>query len=177
MDEAECVVPEFFANERFAYYIIANHLFGLITAIARTENFKIPRQEYNDYCQWAAHQLPNVVFDSHVKSVEKSSCGVGYVVTVIQNGISHRYHARHVVIGTGTQPTLPKVLQAVANDMPNRCMHSANFARQFDLSALKKHIDIPHILVIGSGQSSAEVYRHLLQQQYTDSKLNYELDW
>lgn len=36
MDEAECVVPEFFANERFAYYIIANHLFGLITAIART---------------------------------------------------------------------------------------------------------------------------------------------
>lgn len=141
------------------------------------ENFKIPRQEYNDYCQWAAHQLPNVAFDSHVKSVEKSSCGVGYVVTVIQNGISHRYHARHVVIGTGTQPTLPKVLQAVANDMPNRCMHSANFARQFDLSALKKHIDIPHILVIGSGQSSAEVYRHLLQQQYTDSKLNYEIDW
>ena len=26
------------------------------------ENFKIPRQEYNDYCQWAAHQLPNVAF-------------------------------------------------------------------------------------------------------------------
>ncbi len=34
--EAECVVPEDFADFRCAYYLIGNTIFGLITAIART---------------------------------------------------------------------------------------------------------------------------------------------
>lgn len=36
IEEAECVVPEDFADQRCAYYLVGNSIFGLITAIART---------------------------------------------------------------------------------------------------------------------------------------------
>lgn len=37
ISEGECVIPEDFADERFAYYLVGNTIFGLITAIARTQ--------------------------------------------------------------------------------------------------------------------------------------------
>lgn len=36
ISEAECVVPEDFADFRFSYYLVGNSIFGLIIAIART---------------------------------------------------------------------------------------------------------------------------------------------
>lgn len=36
ISEAECVIPENFADSRVAYYLVGNSIFGLITAIART---------------------------------------------------------------------------------------------------------------------------------------------
>lgn len=36
ISEAECVIPEDFADSRVAYYLVGNSIFGLITAIART---------------------------------------------------------------------------------------------------------------------------------------------
>ena len=38
ISESECVVPEDFADERVAYYLVGNTIFGLITAIARTQH-------------------------------------------------------------------------------------------------------------------------------------------
>lgn len=37
ISEGECVIPEDFADSRFAYYLVGNSIFGLITAIARTQ--------------------------------------------------------------------------------------------------------------------------------------------
>lgn len=37
ISEAECVIPEDFADSRIAYYLVGNTIFGLITAIARTQ--------------------------------------------------------------------------------------------------------------------------------------------
>lgn len=37
ISESECVIPEDFADSRVAYYLVGNTIFGLITAIARTE--------------------------------------------------------------------------------------------------------------------------------------------
>ncbi len=37
ISEGECVIPEDFADARFAYYLVGNTIFGLITAIARTQ--------------------------------------------------------------------------------------------------------------------------------------------
>ncbi|WP_201535456.1 IucA/IucC family protein [Psychrobacter immobilis] len=37
ISEGECVIPEDFADSRVAYYLVGNTIFGLITAIARTQ--------------------------------------------------------------------------------------------------------------------------------------------
>ncbi|KKL66993.1 hypothetical protein LCGC14_2139420, partial [marine sediment metagenome] len=44
------------------------------------ENFFLLRQEYNQYCQWATQQLPNLRFNSEVQHVEYSQDSDIYIV-------------------------------------------------------------------------------------------------
>ncbi|MGP5549933.1 lysine N(6)-hydroxylase/L-ornithine N(5)-oxygenase family protein [Psychrobacter namhaensis] len=161
------------------------------------EDFKIYRKEYNHYCQWVAGQLDSVVFDAQVIEVafnqdcdESSNAKEhnGFVVTVQEQGEQKTYYAKNLVIGTGTQPTLPTALQKLANQAPERCMHTAHFANNFDLEAIKakssKQNDnksddrLTKIVVLGSGQSSAEVYRELFDQQLdSNDEPKFQLDW
>ncbi|MGE6571437.1 lysine N(6)-hydroxylase/L-ornithine N(5)-oxygenase family protein [Psychrobacter namhaensis] len=161
------------------------------------EDFKIYRKEYNHYCQWAAGQLGSLVFDAQVIEVafnqdcdESSNAKEhnGFVVTVQEQGEQKTYYAKNLVIGTGTQPTLPTALQKLANQAPERCMHTAHFANNFDLEAIQakssKHNDnksddrLTKIVVLGSGQSSAEVYRELFDQQLdSNDEPKFQLDW
>lgn len=158
------------------------------------EDFKIYRKEYNHYCQWVAGQLDNLAFDAQVVDVafnENSDDSnteerLGFVVTVQEQGTRKTYYAKNLVIGTGTQPTLPPSLQKIANQAPERCMHTANFADNFDFEAIKarkaKADDgedrLTKIVVLGSGQSSAEVYRELFDQQFdADNGPMFQLDW
>lgn len=161
------------------------------------EDFKIYRKEYNHYCQWVAGQLGSLVFDAQVIEVafnqdcdESSNAKEhnGFVVTVQEQGEQKTYYAKNLVIGTGTQPTLPTALQKLANQAPERCMHTAHFANNFDLEAIKakssKQNDnksddrLTKIVVLGSGQSSAEVYRELFDQQLdSNDEPKFQLDW
>jgi lysine N6-hydroxylase len=161
------------------------------------EDFKIYRKEYNHYCQWVAGQLDSLVFDAQVIEVafnqdcdESSNAKEhnGFVVTVQEQGEQKTYYAKNLVIGTGTQPTLPTALQKLANQAPERCMHTAHFANNFDLEAIKakssKQNDnksddrLTKIVVLGSGQSSAEVYRELFDQQLdSNDEPKFQLDW
>ena len=143
------------------------------------EEFKIYRKEYNHYCQWVAGQLDNLSFDATVIDVAFDDHNDGFVVTVCEQGTQKTYHSKNLVIGTGTQPTLPSSLQDIAKQAPNRCMHTAHFAENFDLNSLdlsstdldrsKEENRLTKILVLGSGQSSAEVYRTLFDQQFDDN--------
>jgi len=163
------------------------------------EDFKIYRKEYNHYCQWVAGQLDSLAFDAQVLDVTFNENGDGsinndtdsanadthngFVVTVQEQGEQKTYYAKNLVIGTGTQPTLPLSLQKIANQAPERCMHTAHFADNFDLKAIKakngKTADrLTKILVLGSGQSSAEVYRALFDQQFdSNDQPMFQLDW
>ncbi|ERL55156.1 lysine N(6)-hydroxylase/L-ornithine N(5)-oxygenase family protein [Psychrobacter aquaticus] len=158
------------------------------------EDFKIYRKEYNHYCQWVAGQLDSLAFDSQVVDVafNENSDGsnteecLGFVVTVQEQGIQKTYYAKNLVIGTGTQPTLPPSLQKIANRAPERCMHTANFADNFDFEAIKAKkgkVDddedrLTKIVILGSGQSSAEVYRALFDQQFdANDEPTFQLDW
>ncbi|MGE6474356.1 lysine N(6)-hydroxylase/L-ornithine N(5)-oxygenase family protein [Psychrobacter sp. NPDC078631] len=156
------------------------------------EEFKIYRKEYNHYCQWVAGQLDSLNFDAAVIDVAFNDSNDGFLVTVSEQGIQNTYHAKNLVIGTGTQATLPPSLQDIAKQAPNRCMHTAHFADNFDLDSLKSNrLDLnstkaedklTKILVLGSGQSSAEVYRTLFDQQFdgddsTNDDLKFQLDW
>ncbi|GAA0314201.1 lysine N(6)-hydroxylase/L-ornithine N(5)-oxygenase family protein [Psychrobacter aestuarii] len=148
------------------------------------EEFKIYREEYNHYCQWVAGQLDSLRFATTVVDVQfyTEAGEEGFAVTVNECGETRTYHARHLVIGTGTRPTLPAPLQALAKDAPARCMHTAQFAERFDLDALTAaHQDAEtpvKVLVLGSGQSSAEVYRALFDQQLDNTGApKFMLDW
>ena len=156
------------------------------------EEFKIYRKEYNHYCQWVAEQLDSLSFDAAVIDVVFDDTNDGFVVTVSEQGTQNTYHAKNLVIGTGTQATLPPSLQDVAKQAPNRCMHTAHFADNFDLDSLnasslnlnstKTKGKLTKILVLGSGQSSAEVYRTLFDKQFDgDDSANddpkFQLDW
>jgi len=151
------------------------------------EDFKIYRKEYNHYCQWVAGQLNSLSFDAKVIDVIFNSHDDGFLVTVSEQGVQRTYQAKNVVIGTGTQPTLPPSLQAVAKEYPNRCMHTAHFAHNFDVEAVTRASQtaesqvegrLPKILVLGSGQSSAEVYRTLFDHQLDDNdNATFQLDW
>ncbi|SUD90812.1 lysine N(6)-hydroxylase/L-ornithine N(5)-oxygenase family protein [Psychrobacter phenylpyruvicus] len=142
------------------------------------EDFKIFRQEYNDYCQWVAGQLDSLVFDTEVVDVALMEEQAGYVVRVNEQGEIKTYHAKNIVIGTGTQPTLPAVLQSLADKAPHRCMHTADFANLFNYEQIKQSDTPPKVLVLGSGQSSAEVYRALFDQQLDPyGQPKFQLDW
>ncbi len=156
------------------------------------EEFKIYRKEYNHYCQWVAGQLASLSFDAAVIDVAFNDSNDGFVVTVCEQGIQNTYHAKNLVIGTGTQATLPPSLQDIAKKAPHRCMHTAHFADNFDLDSLnassldlnstKTEDKLTKVLVLGSGQSSAEVYRTLFDQQFdgddsTNDDPKFQLDW
>ena len=147
------------------------------------EDFKIYRQEYNHYCQWVAKQLDCLNFDSKIVDVsfidDDEGRHQGFNVTLIENGDHKTYQAKHIVVGTGTVPTLPQPLREVAQETPERCMHTANFAENFDLEKLQdKGNKQAKVLVLGSGQSSAEVYRELFAQQVSEEgEVKFQLDW
>lgn len=157
------------------------------------EDFEIYRQEYNHYCQWVASQLDSLVFDAKVIRITPiksndlqnnelqsghSKNNKGFVITVCEEGKNKTYQAKNIVIGTGSKPILPSYLQKLAAQAPQRCMHTADYANHFDLDAIKPNKGLAKVMVIGSGQSAAEVYRALFEQQL-DAKQQprFQLDW
>ncbi|KQY57563.1 lysine N(6)-hydroxylase/L-ornithine N(5)-oxygenase family protein [Nocardioides sp. Root140] len=147
-------------TSRFSFL---NHLkeIGRLYPFYIRESFFPLRQEYSDYCAWAASRLDSVRFDSPVTRIEHD--GSAYVVTT---GSGEQHEARRLVLGTGTQPYVPEVARGVlgpeagAERLPQPAgvtCHSADYLRRkAELQELES------ITVVGSGQSAAEVYADLL---------------
>ena len=118
----------------------------------------IPRREYNHYCQWVADQLGHIQYQSTVKAIYAKS--EGFEVVVEQGGRFIRYLCRNLVIGSGNQPYLPECLRKLQQQVPEKCIHSAEYLTH------KKSKLKGNVIVLGSGQSSAEVFLDLFDQQY-----------
>ncbi len=131
------------------------------------ENFHIPRIEYNHYCQWITEQLPHLCFGHEVEDIEQTEEG-NYRVTVKSHDSEEveTYETKHVVMGIGTKPYIPKKLQM---NKQNRVFHSSEYMnKRHDTS------DAKSVTVIGSGQSAAEIFYDLLDRQQEN---NYRLSW
>ncbi|MBV8046783.1 MAG: SidA/IucD/PvdA family monooxygenase, partial [Paludibacterium sp.] len=127
------------------------------------ENFFALRAEFNDYCQWAARQLPTLYFHRRVERVRWHN-GV-YRLSVRHGEESETWQARRLVLGTGTQPALPPCCEGQGE----RVVHSADYL------ANKLRLQMqPSITVLGSGQSAAEIYLDLLRDI---DRYGYRLDW
>jgi len=130
------------------------------------EDFYPLRAEFNAYCQWVAARLPNVRFGERVTGIEHRG-GLYHVRSAGAMGETVR-SARRLVLGTGTAPQLPASCAGLPEAGGLAC-HSAQYLdRKEQLQASGS------ITIVGSGQSAAEIYYDLLQEQ---DGHGYELTW
>jgi lysine N6-hydroxylase len=131
------------------------------------ESFYPLRAEYDAYGRWASEQLPNLRWGRHVTAIEYDSRRDLYRVRSERRDTGEREEllARHVVLGVGTRPYVPERLR----DLAGPVLHSADYLDHRD--RLREH---ESIMIIGSGQSAAEIYRDLLGDLRGDG---YRLDW
>ncbi|ENW96453.1 lysine N(6)-hydroxylase/L-ornithine N(5)-oxygenase family protein [Acinetobacter sp. NIPH 298] len=129
----------------------------------------IPRCEYNHYCQWVAEQLDCIEYQSRVLKIEPQT--IGFKVVVESQGVQQSYLCRHLVIGSGNVPYLPECLAKVQQQQPQQCLHSAQYMTYADADL---HGDI---VVLGSGQSAAEVFIDLFDEQQDESRHQFDLHW
>ncbi|MBN9654577.1 SidA/IucD/PvdA family monooxygenase [Halobacillus sp. GSS1] len=133
------------------------------------QRLDIPRREYNDYCQWAAHQLDSCRFGRKVTNIKhyKDNEELFKVeVTNEESGKKEVYHTRNLVMGTGSVPVMPRSFQDASSE---DVFHTADFLPNQDRCR-----KADSITVVGSGQSAAETFRELLKGQ---RDCGYRLDW
>lgn len=134
------------------------------------ENLYIPRKEYNHYCQWVVEQLRDVQFEQKV--VDIAAIKGGFQVITENKGRLKIDQTRKLVLGLGTVPKLPQALQAIAETHPD-CIHSSHYANQ-PLKTLTGNV-----VLIGSGQSAAEIFIDLFDQQIDEvtGEAKFHLYW
>lgn len=107
----------------------------------------VGRSEFADYLQWAAKKLANIQFGEHVVAVELR--GKFFNITT-----SHREYQTHTaVLGVGRVPSIPDWGR---NAPPNEVFHTST------LLAQRRELSSKRVVVVGGGQSGAEVFLHLL---------------
>ncbi len=133
------------------------------------QRLDIPRREYNDYCQWVAGQLNSCRFGKRVTNVRHVKDNGSYFeveVMDLDTGQKKTCLSRHIMLGTGTSPTMPDSAQ---NLPESDVFHTSQFIDHQDRCRKAKSIT-----VVGSGQSAAETFRELLKEQ---RDCGYKLDW
>ncbi|MFF3350345.1 lysine N(6)-hydroxylase/L-ornithine N(5)-oxygenase family protein [Streptomyces sp. NPDC002779] len=125
------------------------------------ESFFPLREEFNDYCRWAADRLRSVRFNQEVRSVVWDEAEELYVVRTQE----HTYRGRRLVLGTGTPPYVPETCRGLGEG----AVHAGRYLhRKQELQALES------ITVVGSGQSAAEIFHDLLRDIDVHG---YQLNW
>ncbi|WP_285768058.1 lysine N(6)-hydroxylase/L-ornithine N(5)-oxygenase family protein [Peribacillus sp. SI8-4] len=134
------------------------------------EKFLIPRKEYNDYCRWTANQLDSCCFGKTVEMIEYGNVQDESVYRIHVRDEQTRqvevFHSRHVVLGIGSAPAVPAAFSPFIGES---ILHSADYLRNKENILNKKSIT-----VVGSGQSAAEVFEDLLNEQESHG---YQLNW
>ncbi|ROZ64582.1 GNAT family N-acetyltransferase [Kocuria soli] len=121
------------------------------------ESFYPLRREYNDYCRWASSEVRGLHWNQEVVDVTRPDPEGPWAVRTVSTDPAQTeqvWWTRHLVVGTGTRPTLPGMLQDAGAD----AIHTADYLhRREDL------VSRDHVTVLGSGQSAAEVVVDLLE--------------
>ena len=124
------------------------------------ERLHVDRTEYDDYLRWASKRLPSCRFDTEVTGVDWSARDNAFVVDAISAGTPAQLLATNIVLGIGTTPSVPAALRSLVADQDALVLHSADYLmRRDELAAAEE------VVVIGSGQSGAEVFLDLLRRR------------
>lgn len=134
------------------------------------ENFKIPRKEYNHYCRWVANQLMSCHFGREAFNIIpfESEGAFLYEVQVknTKTEAIESYFSQHIVIGVGTEPSVPEHLQS---KLGNTLFHSSHY-----LEKKNECLGAKSVTIIGSGQSAAEIFYDLAKEQ---NGFDFKLHW
>jgi lysine N6-hydroxylase len=106
------------------------------------------RQEFERYYQWAAGQLKSVRWDHRVERVDLRD-GLFEVTCAGAEPVA----TRNLVVGSGRTPVLPPAAAALHGDT---VLHSG------ELCLVRPALADKDVIVVGAGQSGAEVVSHLL---------------
>lgn len=109
----------------------------------------VSRKEFELYYQWVCSRLDNLLF---AKSVSKVWLSNGYFKIRANNTI---YTSKHISCGIGQQPSTPSIFEQFTG---SKVFHSIDFHHKCKNLELKRK----KIVIIGGGQSGAEVFDHLI---------------
>ncbi|MFJ8849563.1 lysine N(6)-hydroxylase/L-ornithine N(5)-oxygenase family protein [Streptomyces sp. NPDC102437] len=128
------------------------------------ERFHIQRAEYDAYCRWVTDQLPGLHFSHQVDAVRWNNQRELFEIDFTQldsDGEAEalgRAHTRNIALGIGTEPHIPEFFKPLTEAENTPVIHSADY-----LHHRQELLQAPHITVIGSGQSGAEIFLDLLR--------------
>lgn len=128
------------------------------------ERFHVHRAEYDAYCRWVAEGLPTTHFGQQVDTVRwnpgRALFEIDHTHLDAQGEAEAlgRTHARHLVLGIGTEPHVPEPLRPLAEAPAVPVVHSAHYLEQRE-----RLLAADHVTVVGSGQSGAEIFLDLLR--------------
>ncbi|WP_020658067.1 lysine N(6)-hydroxylase/L-ornithine N(5)-oxygenase family protein [Amycolatopsis benzoatilytica] len=123
------------------------------------ERFHLPRAEYDDYGRWAAERLPSCRFGHEVTGLRWIGGEEAFELTVAG---SEPVLAESVVLGVGTQPSVPEPLRPLVSAPDVLALHAADY-----LAFRPELLAADRVTVVGSGQSGAEVFLDLLRSRST----------
>ncbi|WP_085506678.1 lysine N(6)-hydroxylase/L-ornithine N(5)-oxygenase family protein [Thalassobacillus devorans] len=128
--------------------------------------FKVPRQEYNDYLKWVVEKLDGLMFGYEVVDVIDHNQGEDahyeVITKSVKNSEEKSFRARHIVMGTGSNPL---ILDEMKGYPEEDILHTSDYLYQKG-----ELLSSDHVTIVGSGQSAAEVLLDLLQEQeYRDN--------
>ncbi|WP_250301019.1 lysine N(6)-hydroxylase/L-ornithine N(5)-oxygenase family protein [Streptomyces sp. A 4/2] len=107
----------------------------------------VSRREFEQYYAWAAERLDSIRFGQQTWSVERAPRGFR-----VHAG-DETHLARSLVLGVGQRPRVPSFAR---NHLGADVFHAVDYLRAPRRTAGRR------VLVVGGGQSAAEVVRHLL---------------
>lgn len=119
----------------------------------------VSRLEFNDYLTWAAARLPNLRFGAPVVAVEPEG---PYLRVSLADGDS--LLARHAALGTGPQADIPHWARA---HLGERVFHALHYLRH------RASLQGREVVVVGGGQSGAEIVLDLLRGPCRPSSLTW----
>ncbi|ACK52224.1 L-lysine 6-monooxygenase (NADPH) [Methylocella silvestris BL2] len=130
----------------FLAYLVAQKRF---LKFLNAEFEATPRREFANYLEWAANGLPNLQFNTRVREISFDRSA--FKVRFDEDSCS----AQHIALGIGLSPFLPAWADEQIGD---DCFHSSTTTRRLDGMTGER------IVVVGGGQSGAEIMLHLLSE-------------
>ncbi|HAO07640.1 MAG TPA: hypothetical protein DCQ50_11750 [Chryseobacterium sp.] len=131
------------------------------------EHNTITRSEYNRYCKWVCSKLQNLRFGVKVMNVQFNTDSETFRIEAGDECSDPIVcYAKHIVVGVGTVPRIPEVAKEYLGD---NVIHSSQY-----LDYKRVITESKKIMLVGSGQSAAEIFYDLLNNSEYNRK---NLSW